>query len=146
MTDSWQRSHSLTPERRLEVLNLLNRTESLLGREAIDEGRRRIVVHGWRAQHWLLYHERRLGKYAMARGTKNATVEMCGGGIDEDRPQNLLTHHESLDWWTRGSMVPDHSQCQVVRTLQLMHVALPVDTVDVPEGAVLRNYEPGRDE
>ena len=112
MTDSWQRSHSLTPERRLEVLNLLNRTESLLGREAIDEGRRRIVVHGWRAEHWLQYHEGLLVKYAMATGTKNAIVEMCGGGIDEDLLQNLLEHHESLDWWTRGSMVPVHSQCQ----------------------------------
>jgi mycothiol synthase len=146
MTDSWQRSHSLTPERRLEVLNLLNRTESLLGREAIDEGRRRIVVHGWRAEHWLQYHEGLLVKYAMATGTKSAIVEMCGGGIDEDLLRNLLEHHESLDWWTRGSTVPVHSQCQVVRTLQLMQVALPIPTVDVPEGAVLRNFEPGRDE
>jgi len=137
---------SLTPERRLEVLNLLNRTESLLGREAIDEGRRRIVVHGWRAEHWLLYHEGLLLKYAMSTGAEHAMVEMCGGGIDEDLLQNLLAHHESLDWWTRGSMVPVHSQCQVVRTLQLMQVALPVDTVDVPPGATLRNYEPGRDE
>ena len=127
-------------------MNLLNRTESLLGREAIDEGRRRIVVHGWRAEHWLLYHEGLLLKYAMSTGAEHAMVEMCGGGIDEDLLQNLLAHHESLDWWTRGSMVPVHSQCQVVRTLQLMKVALPVDTVDVPPGATLRNYEPGRDE
>jgi len=51
-------------------------------------------------------------------------VEMCGGGIDEDLLQNLLAITKSLDWWTRGSMVPVHSQCQVVRTLQLMQVAL----------------------
>ena len=113
MTDSWQRSHSLTPERRLEVLNLLNRTESLLGREAIDEGRRRIVVHGWRAEHWLRYHEGLLVKYAMATGTKNAMVEMSGGGLDEDLLQSLLKYHESLDWWTRGASAPVHSQCQV---------------------------------
>src|SRR5665213_122987 len=91
MNDSWQRSHSLTPERRLEVLNLLNRTESLLGREAIDEGRRRIVVHGWRAEHWLLDHEGLLVKYAMATGTKNATVEMCGGGIEGELAERLST-------------------------------------------------------
>ena len=33
-------------------------------------------------------------------------VEMCGGGLDEDLLQNLLKHHESLDWWTRGSHGP----------------------------------------
>jgi mycothiol synthase len=118
----------------------------LLGREAIDEGRRRIVVHGWRAEHWLRYHEGLLVKYAMATGTKNAMVEMSGGGLDEDLLQSLLKYHESLDWWTRGASAPVHSQCQVVRTLQLMQVALPVPTVDVPKGATLRNYEPGRDE
>ncbi|HUZ42134.1 MAG TPA: mycothiol synthase [Acidimicrobiales bacterium] len=146
MTDSWQSSDSLTPERRLEVLNLLNRTESTLGREAIDEGRRRIVVHGWRAEHWLQYHEGLLVNYAMATGTANAILEMCGGGIDEDLLQSLLEHHESLDWWTRGSTVPVHAQCKVMRTLQLMEVALPVPVVDVPEGATLHNFEPGRDE
>jgi mycothiol synthase len=146
MSDSWQRSLSLGPERRLEVLTLLNRTESLLGREAIDEGRRRIVVHGWRAEHWLQYHEGLLVKYAMATGTKKAMVEMCGGDIDEDLLRNLLEHHESLEWWTRGSQIPVHSKCQVVRTLQLMQVGLPVPTTDVPEGATLRNYEPGKDE
>jgi mycothiol synthase len=146
MTDSWQRSHSLTPERRLEVLNLLNRTETRLGREAIDEGRRRIVVHGWPAEHWLQHHEGLLVNYAMAMGTKRATVEMCGGDVDTDLLHNLLQHHESIDWWTRGSQIPVHSQCQVIRTLQLMQVALPVATVGVPEGATLRNYEPGRDE
>jgi mycothiol synthase len=146
MTASWQRSHSLTPERRLEVLNLLNRTESLLGREAIDEGRRRIVVHGWRAEHWLQYDEGELVKYAMATGTKRAMVEMCGGDVDEDLLRKLLEHHEVLEWWTRGAQIPVHSGCDVVRTLQLMQVALPVPAVAVPDGATLRNYEPGRDE
>lgn len=146
MSKSWQRSHSLTPERRLDVLNLLNRTESSLGREAIDEGRRRIVVHGWRAEHWLSYHDDQLEKYAMATGTKKAMVEMCGGDIDEDLLQNLLEYHEVLEWWTRGSQIPVHSQCQVIRTLQLMQVGLPVATTPVPAGATLRNYEPGRDE
>lgn len=146
MTDSWQHSHALTPERRLEVLNLLNRTESLLGREAIDEGRRRIVVHGWPAEHWLQYHEGLLAKYAMATGTTRAMVEMCGGDVDGDLLHKLLEHHEVLEWWTRGAQIPVHSECDVVRTLQLMQVALPVAAVAVPDGATLRIYEPGRDE
>ena len=33
-----------------------------------------------------------------------------------------------------------------IRTLQLLGLRLPVPAVDVPEGAVLRNFEPGRDE
>ena len=146
MTDSWQSSRSLTPDRRLEVLDLLNRTETLIGREAIDEGRRRIVVHGWRAEHWLQFVEGKLTKYALATGTDTAMVEMCGGDVDEALLHRLLEVHSSLDWWTRGSKGPIHSQCRVVRMLQLMQVALPVPVVDVPEGATLRNFEPSRDE
>jgi mycothiol synthase len=146
MTDSWQRCTTLTPERRLDVLNLLNRTESLLGREAIDEARRRTVVHGWRAEHWLQYHGEVLVKYAMVNGTEHAMVEMCGGDVDEALLSNLLATHETLDWWTRGPQTPADAKCQVVRTLQLMQVALPVACVDVPSGATLRNFEPGRDE
>lgn len=146
MTDSWRCDTALTPERRLDVLNLLNRTESLLGREAIDEARRRIVVHGWRAEHWLEYHGDELGQYAMVNGTGHVMVEMCGGGVDEDLLADLLAMHESLDWWTRGPQVPAHTPCEIVRTLQLMQVTLPVEPVDVPPGATLRNFEPGRDE
>ena len=146
MTNSWQSCHSLTPDRRLDVLNLLNRTETLIGREAIDEGRRRIVVHGWPAEHWLKFDGGELTMYAISTVTDTAMIEMCGGEVDEALLHCLLEVHESLDWWTRGSQVPVHSQCQVVRMLQLMQVPLPVPVVDVPEGATLRNFEPGRDE
>ncbi len=146
MTDPWRCDTVLTPERRLDVLDLLNRTESLLGREAIDETRRRIVVHGWRAEHWLQYHGAELSQYAMVNGSGQVMVEMCGGGVDDDLLTHLLAKHESLDWWTRGPQTPAHATCEIVRTLQLMQVTLPVDSVDVPSGATLRNFEPGRDE
>ncbi len=146
MTESWRRETALTPERRLDVLNLLNRTETLLGREAIDETRRRIVVHGWRAEHWLQYRDDDLARYAMVNGSGDAMVEMCGGGVDEELLAHLLATHDTLDWWTRGPQESARASCEVVRTLQLMQVALPVEVVDVPPGATLRNFEPGRDE
>jgi mycothiol synthase len=144
MIGAWQSSTKLTSEQRLEVLNLLNRTEAELGREAIDEGRRRIVVHGWPAQHWLHYHDTGLAEYAIANGIKRTTIEMCGGGFDEGLLDHVLKEHESVDWWTRGPM--DVAGAEVVRTLQLLRVMLPVPVVEVPAGAVLRNFEPGRDE
>jgi ribosomal protein S18 acetylase RimI-like enzyme len=144
MNDSWQCAQSLSAEQRLEVLNLLNRTEAALGREAMDEGRRRIVVHGWLAEDWLKYRDGVLEKYALLTLSKYATIEMCGGGFDPELLEQVLKKHPVVDWWTRDS----HDKCdgEVIRTLQLLRLKLPVPVVEVPEGAVLRNFESGRDE
>jgi ribosomal protein S18 acetylase RimI-like enzyme len=103
-------------------------------------------VHGWRAEHWLQYHEGLLVKYAMATGTKNAMVEMCGGGLDEDLLQNLLSPPRVprlVDPGIDGPgalAVPGRSHAPT----DAGRPAGP--TVEVPAGATLRNYEPGRDE
>ena len=76
MGDPWQCTTVLSGEQRLEVLNLLNRTEAELGREAMDEGRRRIVVHGWPGEHWLRYQHGTLAQFAVVNGIKHVTVEM----------------------------------------------------------------------
>jgi mycothiol synthase len=144
MGDPWQCTTVLSGEQRLEVLNLLNRTEAELGREAMDEGRRRIVVHGWPGEHWLRYQHGTLAQFAVVNGIKHVTVEMCGGGFDADLLTAVLERHESVDWWTRGLNRADRGD--PIRTLQLLGLRLPVPAVDVPEGAVLRNFEPGRDE
>jgi len=144
MTDSWTRTATLSSDQRLEVLNLLNRTEVLLGREALDEGRRRIVVHGWTGVHYLKYHDGALTQYALLDGSKRATLEMCGGGFDRELLSEVLTECEVIDWWTRGSS--DNCEGDVVRTLQLLHLRLPVPVVPVPPGALLRNFESGRDD
>jgi len=68
MATTWRRSSALSPEERLEVLDLMNRLETQLGREAIDEARRRTVVHGWSGEHWLRYEGARLRDYALAMG------------------------------------------------------------------------------
>jgi mycothiol synthase len=146
MTSSWSCVVSLSPQQRLDVLSLLDRTEAALGREAIDEGRRRAVVHGWGAQHWLYYDDSSLTKYAMANGEQHATVEMCGGDVDEDLLAKLLEVHEVVDWWTRGPEPCQHVQGTVIRMLQLMRVTLPVPVEPVPAGATLRNFEPHHDE
>jgi mycothiol synthase len=144
MDASWVCARLLSPEQRLDVLNLLNRTEVALNREAMDEGRRRTVVHGWPAEHWLKYHHGRLEGFALLNGTKQPTIEMCGGGFDPELLNEVQKNHVVVDWWTRDS--GDSCTGELLRTLQLLRVPLPVAAVDVPEGAVLRNFEPGRDE
>ena len=114
MDSSWLRVSSLTPHQRLDVLHLLDHTEASLGREAIDEGRRRAVVHGWKAEHWLYYEQGILTKYAMASGTEHAMVEMSGGDVDQDLLDHLLGVHEVIDWWTRG---PEPCEHELVRHL-----------------------------
>jgi mycothiol synthase len=146
MASQWSRVLSLTPQQRLDVLSLLDRTEALLGREAIDEGRRRIVVHDWRAEHWLYYDDGVLTQYAMANGDEHATVEMAGGDIDDDLLGHMLAVHEVVDWWTRGTQACDHAHGTVIRMLQLLRVALPVPVEEVPPGFTLRNFERHCDE
>jgi mycothiol synthase len=143
---SWSCVMSLSPQQRLDVLSLLDRTEVSLGREAIDEGRRRAVVHGWSAQHWLYYEGSTLVRYAMANGDRHATVEMTGGDIDEVLLEQLLVLHDVLDWWTRGPEPCQHAHGTVIRMLQLMRVTLPVAVEPVPEGFTLRNFESHHDE
>jgi mycothiol synthase len=144
MDGSWQCKTALSGEERLEVLNLLNRSEAELGREALDEGRRRIVVHGWPGEHWLKYEGDALVAFAVVNGIKHVTVEMCGGGFDSDLLAAVLEGHETIDWWTRGLNRGD--QGHQIRTLQLLGLRLPVPVLSVPDGATLRNFEPGRDE
>jgi mycothiol synthase len=144
MVATWQHTASLTTDQRLDVLNLLNRTEVLLGREAIDEGRRRVVVHGWSAEHWLHHVDTHLDGYAVLSGAVPPTLEMCGGGFDPTLLAAVLSRHDHVDWWIRG--VNGAAGGRVVRTLQMLEVRLPVPVLDVPAGATLRNFEPGRDE
>ena len=110
----------------------------------MDEGRRRAVVHGWPAEYWLKYHHGRLEGFALLNGTKQATIEMCGGGFDSELLKEVQKTHEVVDWWTRDS--GERCTGELIRTLQLLRVALPVAVVPVPQGATLRNFEPGRDE
>jgi ribosomal protein S18 acetylase RimI-like enzyme len=143
MDVSWQHTPTLNAAERLQVLNLINRTESVLGREALDETRRRTVVHGWRGEHWLMRENGDIVQYALVQGQAHATLEMCGGGFDEALLALVLQSHDVVDWWTRDS---DGSLDNVVRTLQLLHINLPVPVLDIPEGSTLRTFVAGFDE
>jgi mycothiol synthase len=135
---------NLTPNQRLDVLNLLNHTDTRLGREAIDEVHRRAVVHGWSAEHWLLQRDGHLEGYALLSGSAHPTIEMCGGGFDEDLLEAVFKKHNCVDWWERDMRYTTGGT--VIRMLQMMRIDLPVPLVEVPEGAVLRTFEPMHDE
>ncbi len=141
---TWCSAPSLTADQRLEVLDLFNRTESELGREAIDEGRRRTVVHRGAGEHWLDLEDDHVRRYALLTPGEPAGIEMCGGGVDPRLLEAVLDRHGVVDWWTRG----DHDTAggTVVRTLQLLRVALPVrveDDVALP--GEVRTFDPDHD-
>lgn len=141
---TWRSTSSLTAEQRLEVLDLFNRTESELGREAIDEGRRRTVVHRGVGEHWLDLNGDRVRRYALLTPGEPASIEMCGGCIDKGLLEAILSRHKTVDWWTRGDQSTTGGT--VVRTLQLLRVALPVrvehSTIALGE---IRTFDPERD-
>ena len=141
---SWCSTPALTPDERLEVLDLFNRTEIELAREAIDEGRRRTVVHRGVGEHWLDLAGGHVRRYALLNEGEPASVEMCGGGFDASLLATILDRHETVDWWTRGEHETHGGT--VVRTLHLLRVALPVtlDHAGAPIGEV-RTFDPDRD-
>ncbi len=144
MAPHWQATNALSRHQRLDVLNLLNYLEAHLGREALDESRRRVVVHSSPAQHWLQYRSDVLIGYAMIAGTSTPSLEMAGGGFDETLLTHVLTHYPRIDWWTRGTQ--EHLPGRELRTLRFLRIRLPVQVADVPAGAHLRTFDPARDE
>lgn len=146
MTTTWTFTRELSKELRLDVLNLLNRTEARFNREAIDEGRRRIVVHGWNAEHWTCYDGDSLVGYAQSSPGDKTTIEMCGGEIDETLLQTVLATHSQVDWWTRNVASDFSTDGQLLRKLLLLDISLPVEVVSIPEHSLLRTFQIGRDE
>ena len=139
----WQRSDALTDTERLEVLDLINRTETATGREALDETRRRGVVHGWHAEHWLRRSEGRLIQYAVLEYGVIPTIELCGGGFDDELRVAVLAVHPHVHWWIRDD---SSSTGRVVRRLQVLSLEIPDLSPFVPEGTIIRSFVPGVDE
>ncbi len=141
---SWRSTPLLAPDQRLDVLDLLNRTEITLGREAIDEGRRRTVIHGGAGEHWLDLVDGHVRGYALLYRSSTASIEQCGGGVDDDLRHAVLDHHGVVDWWVRGPV--ESTGGRVVRTLQFLRVSLPIEAPRVSEsGFVTREFDPQRD-
>jgi len=140
---TWISTTKLTDHQRLDVLALLNRTDAVLGREAIDESRRRSVVHGWSAVHWLAHDNERLVDYAIGSPVANTTLEMCGGGFDASLLKAVLSEHDTIQWWLRDSQ--STTTGKIIRTLQLLRIELPVSAIAIPAGATLRPFDPTTD-
>lgn len=143
MSTGWRSTATLTATERLEVLDLLNRIETEVGREAIDESRRRAVVHGWSSGHWLRYQHHHLVGYAQAAGSRPLEVELAGGGVDEDLLAELLASAPIVEWWARDAITPPDAE--VVRTLHLLEVDLPVAVAPIPAGTTMRTFDPATD-
>jgi mycothiol synthase len=141
MTAGWHVTDTLSPPQRLEVLDLLNRMEVEFGREALDESRRRIVVHGWTGQHWLNYQGHRLVSYALAAGVDPVVIELAGGGFDADLLTAIFADASTVEWWTRDGD-GGATNATVVRTLHLLEIDLPVAVAPVPDGITMRTFDP----
>jgi mycothiol synthase len=144
MASGWRWVDELSASQRLEVLDLLNRLEAELGREALDEGRRRIVVHGWTGRHWLRYDDGHLAAYALSSGEDPLVVEVAGGGFDADLLASLRELAPAVEWWIRdgaGSSAPG----EIRRTLRLLEVTLPVAVEAIPSEVTMRTFDPMSD-
>jgi mycothiol synthase len=143
VTNSWLHCDVLSDAERLQVLDLINRTEQAIGREALDETRRRGVVHGWRAQHWLRYDGDTLVQYAVLTEGEPPSLEVCGGGFDPSLRDAVLAIHPTVDWWIRHHPV---TEGEIVRRLQVHSIDLTPTAVSLPEGSLVRTFESGADE
>jgi mycothiol synthase len=135
----WVLRDQLTDHERLDVLHLLNLCEAETGREAIDEGRRRTIMHGLKADHWLGFDESgKLATYAQVTPTLNPSGEECRGGLDEQLRALLIDQYGSLSWWIRGTKWPNPTV--VERELLLMGLdQLPIAS-PIPSGYTLRTF------
>jgi mycothiol synthase len=122
------------------VLGLIHHTEAILEREAIDDSRRRSVVHGWSGEHWLQHEDGKVVGYANVTDGVIPSVEMVGGGVDEALLRALLEMHGEIDWWQRDT----HSRpANAIRTLQLMIRSLvELPPFEVSQGSII-TFEPG---
>ena len=140
----WELAAPLSERQRDEVRELLTRTARRLGREALDEGRRRALERGDSAEHWCRRDAAgRLRGYAMVSPGAPPVVEACGGGVDAALRQALLARHGAVLWWVRARRPP---RGRVERTLEVRQRRLPLAVaVTWPAGAVLRPFNPDRD-
>lgn len=121
---SWRESIVLTPSERRDILDLCLTWDDLLGRESIDETRRRRVQHNSPGGHWLNVEGDRVIGYAGALVHQGTEVEMLGGQYDPTLA-DLIRHERSVvRWWLRGNN-PFPANLQVVRQLNFMRAEVP---------------------
>jgi mycothiol synthase len=115
----WRYTENLSPNERLSILSLLNRLDISLGREAIDENRRRLVQHNLSGQFWIQIDGDVPVGFANVDLTAHPSIEMAGGGFDAELCELIAQVHPSFDWWLRDAQDEHQSQNQV-RALRYM--------------------------
>ncbi len=141
----WHDAGELSDAERAEVLDLLARTASRRGREALDESRQRIVRLARPALHWWRRDAAgRLCDYAQVAPGSPPVVEAVGGRVDAELLAILLERHGVVDWWERTGRFPGGT---TRRTLELRasHDALPALAPRWPPGTALRTFDPAHD-
>lgn len=135
----WRLEREISEPHRLGVLALLNKTEAAIGREAIDESRKRVIVHYREAEHWLLENEQReIIGYAQVNFGSNLIGEACGGGLSKELIGELKKSYNSIHWWIRDA---EGAMSQLAtRRLWLMTLSLPVDESELPEQYYLETF------
>ncbi len=135
MSTHWRYTESLSPDERLAILGLINRLDMSLGREAIDENRRRLVQHNLAGHFWVQSENDIPVGFANVDLTAHPSVEMVGGAFDGDLCELIAEKHPSFDWWLRDTH-DDHQSQNQVRALRYMesdnvHVNLDLPMVEV---------------
>jgi mycothiol synthase len=143
MTAMWDRHTILDSSQRADVLDFIQRTETALGREAIDEARRRAVLHGWRGDHWICREDGRITGYALVQDGPVPSLEMVGGDLDDELRARALLVYPTLDWWHRNAST---DAGEVVRRLLIMSASIPHESLPLPEGTAIRPFDVGTDE
>lgn len=144
MTSNWRYSTQLAPGERLAALALLNELDARLGREAIDENRRRLVQHNLPSHYWVHEQEGLLTGFAVEDLSAIPSVEMAGGAFDSSLAQQIASRHSTFDWWIRNSQEAPKG-LQVIRELRYME--LDDLHVEQPQRSIaIRSFVPGADD
>ena len=99
---------------------------------------------GGPAEHWLHFRDVHLDGYALVTGSEpgHGRDVWRGPRPPPARPGARRARQRRLVDPRHADEAPGH----VMRTLEMLRVALPVPVAAVPAGAALRNFEPGRDD
>ena len=119
--ERWEHVRTLDVAQRATLLAILAEQEIALGREAIDENRRRSIQHGSTGDYWLKYHDDELVNVAVIeRGPHTPTVELVGGNFDLSLYETLAREGSAeVLWWMRDGSSPS-IPFQSVRSLRYL--------------------------
>ncbi|MCX6508307.1 MAG: hypothetical protein NTY27_03880, partial [Actinobacteria bacterium] len=140
MSNSWRYTESLSRDERLSILSLLNRLDAALGREAIDENRRRLVQHNLPGHFWVQFDGDVAIGFANEDLNGHPNIEMAGGTFDGDLCALIARRHPSFDWWLRDTH-DDHQSQNQVRALRYMECIDVHQKFDLPNIQV-RSFRP----